>query len=779
MAGPLSGLRVMDVCQLAVGPWGASLLGQLGAEVIKIEVPDGDPIRNLLPHMEGVGTYYTSVNVSKKNIALDLKNPRHLEIALKIAERSDAFVENFRPGVMERLGLGYEAVSALNPDIVYCSSSGYGARGPRRREGSADGYARSFTGFDSINGPEGARPENFRSKGHIDHTCSAFVTQTLLAGLCARERFGIAQFIETSMMQATTVYQTSRIAEHFAGGHPAPMGSATTNLVPHQAFRTADAYIAVGVNTQEQWRRLCAALDLHGLAEDPRFADNAARVEHRAELVAVLEQAFEGRSSADSLATLEAHGVPCGPFLTFADLWASEHVQANEQIVERDHPWGAVKLGGAPWRFSATPASVVRAPGIDEHRAEVLALIEAEAPRRDGPRADPQPAAAPLDGVTVVELAQGIGAPFAAMQLGDLGADVIKVEPPGGDWTRTIGPPFVGEEGPVFLSLNRNKRGVVLDVEDAAERAALDGLIAGADVLVTDLAPAEAERLGLRYEDLAAANPELIHCNVTPFGERGPLRDKPGGEIVLQAMGDIWRYLGALDEPPLRLGADASAMAAGIFATQGVMAAVIHRARGGSGQKVEVSELGALLAIETQLNAAQSNDSLSGGWHLSAPTDPPEYELSARDLAVNFGFVRDQSGWAVLCERLGVPEEVASDPRWATTLDRTLNGQALIETFEPYTSRHSAADLQTMIEECGGIAVICNDYQSLFEDPQMREYEMVLQVEHPTLGPITTLGLPWGLPKTPASVRRPPPLLGEHNEAVLAGIGEVSHVAGG
>ena len=174
-----------------------------------------------------------------------------------------------------------------------------------------------------------------------------------------------------------------------------------------------------------------------------------------------------------------------------------------------------------------------------------------------------------------------------------------------------------------------------------ADRAALDGLIAGADVLVTDLAPAEAERLGLRYEDVAAANPELIHCNVTPFGERGPLRDKPGGEIVLQAMGDIWRYLGALDEPPLRLGADASAMAAGIFAMQGVMAAVIHHARGGNGQKVEVSELGALLAIETQLNASQSNDSLSGGWHLSAPTDPPEYDLSARDLAVDFGFVRD------------------------------------------------------------------------------------------------------------------------------------------
>ena len=777
MAGPLSGLRVMDVSQLAVGPLGAAFLGELGAEVIKVEVPDGDLIRTLLPHMNGVATYYTSVNVNKKNIALDLKNPRDLEIARGLAERSDVFVENFRPGAMERLGLGYEAVRALNPDIVYCSSSGYGSRGPRRREGSADGYARAFTAFDSFTGPVGGRAERFRSNGHVDHTCAAVVTQTVLAGLCARERFGIAQFVETSMMQAAAVYQTTRIAEHFAGGQHAPLGSATTNLVPHQAFRSADGYIAVGVNTQEQWRGLCAALGLPGLAEDARFADNAARVEHRAELLPLLERTFEGRSGADWLAVLEAHEVPCGPFLTFADLWASEQVQANEQIVEREHPWGAVKVGGAPWRFSGTPARVERAPAIDEHRDEVLALIEAEPPRRDGPRAQPQPAAAPLEGVTVVELAQGIGAPLAAMQLGDLGADVLKVEPPGGDWTRKVGPPFLGEEGPVFLALNRNKRGVVLDVEDGGGRAALDGLIAGADVLVTDLAPAEAERLGLRYEDLAAANPELIHCNVTPFGERGPLRDKTGAEIVLQAMGDIWRYLGRPDEPPLRHGQDVSAMAAGFFAVQGVLAAVIHRARGGHGQKVEVSELGSLLAIETQLNAAQSDDSLEGGWHLSAPTDPPEYDLYGSDLQVDIGFVRDQTGWLRFCERIGVPEDVAADPRWATTLDRTLNAEALGEIFEPYTRKYRAAELKEIIEECGGIAVVCNDYRSLFEDPQMVAYEMLRHLDHPTLGRIATVGLPWRLDETPGSLRRPPPLLGEHTDEVLEGIREASRAA--
>ena len=229
MAGPLSGLRVMDVCQLAVGPWGASLLGQLGAEVIKIEVPEGDPIRNLLFPTWTASVRTTPPSTSaRRNIALDLKNPRDLEIAPQDRRALRRLRRELPPG---RDG-------APRPRLRggECAQPGYRllllvrltARAAPAGERAAPTASRaSFTGFDSFNGPEGARPENFRSKGHIDHTCSAFVTQTLLAGLCARERFGIAQFIETSMMKATTVYQTSRIAEHFAGGQPAPMGSAS------------------------------------------------------------------------------------------------------------------------------------------------------------------------------------------------------------------------------------------------------------------------------------------------------------------------------------------------------------------------------------------------------------------------------------------------------------------------------------------------------------------------------------------------------------------------
>lgn len=770
MGGPLSGIRVVDVCQLAVGPWGASLLGQLGADVIKIEEPNGDPIRRLLPEQEGVGTYFTAVNQNKRNISLNLKDPEHIAIALALVERADVFVENFRPGAMERLGLGYEAVRQINPQIVYVSSSGFGNRGPRRMEGSADGYARSFTGFDMSNGPVGHPGERFRAKGHIDHTCSAFVTQAVMAGLVARTRFGIGQKVETSMMQATMVYQTSLIAQYFANGQQPPaLGSATANLVPHQGFKASDGYVAVGPNTNEQWRALCTAVGHPQLADDARFRTNRDRVLHRDALIPIIEGAIAGRSVQAWVDALTAVGVPCGPFMTFADLWASEQVQAIRGIVTNKHPWGETKVGGTPWQFSATPVEVTRAPGLDEHHAEIVAMIADTPPRREKLAAErPLPKLGPLEGIRIVELAQGVAGPMTAMQLSDLGAEVTKVEPPAGDWSRTLGPPMQGDEGPVFVQLNRNKRGVTLDVETEEGRAALRGLLADADVFISDLLPADAERLGLDYASLKAKHSKLIHCSMTPFGEVGPMRNRPGGEIVLQAMADIWRYLGSLDQPPGRLAADASAGAAAIFAVQGVLAAVHHRELTGEGQNVQVSDLAALMAIGTQLHAAQSDDSLRGGWHLSAPTDPPVYDLPSSTLGVDFGFMaRNEGGWERFCERINVPGELANDPRYNTGVAQVLNWDAFVQAFEPYTIKHTAIELKQIIEDVGGVGVICNTYDTLFADPQVEALEMLRSAEHPTLGQVKMLGLPWILDRTPGSIRSAAPVLGQHTVAVL------------
>ncbi|MCL0102013.1 CoA transferase, partial [Dehalococcoidia bacterium] len=577
MNGPLAGIKIVDVCQLAVGPWAGSLLGQLGADVVKIEDPKGDPIRNLQPSLNDVGTYYTTVNLNKRNIALDLKDPDDLSIALRLAERCDVFLENFRPGVMERLGLGYGALKDRNPQMIYCSVSGYGYEGPRRNEGGADGYIRSYTGFDSINGIPGS-PERFRTRGHIDHTTSAVVDQTILAALIARQRYGIGQRVETTMMQATMLYQTTRIAEYFATGKsPEPMGSATTNLAPNQAFSTSDNHIAIGIDSDSDWALLCDVLGRPGLASAREFAQNSARVENRQALMDIIEPIIATRSSDEWLKALHEKNIPSGPYLTFPELWTHPQLQQNQMAVEIEHPWGNVKVGGSPWTFSETPVRISRAPGKNEHRAQILAELD-QPPHRPKPHSG-KVVAEPIEGIQVVELSQGLAGPFAAMQLGDLGAQVVKVEPPNGDWTRYVGPPFVNDEGPIFLALNRNKKGVVLDVTSKSDLARLKKLIADTDIFLTDLSPTQANVLELSYDDLQATNKRLIYCSVTPFGENGPLKDSSGSEVVLQAMSDVWRYLGALDQPPLRLGSDAAAMAAGIFSLQGILAALLHRGK--------------------------------------------------------------------------------------------------------------------------------------------------------------------------------------------------------
>ena len=227
--------------------------------------------------------------------------------------------------------------------------------------------------------------------------------------------------------------------------------------------------------------------------------------------------------------------------------------------------------------------------------------------------------------------------------------------------------------------------------------------------------------------------------------------------------GNILERLGSR----LRLGTDAASMATGIFALQGTVAALICRERRGIGQKVEVSHLGAMLALETHLNAAQSNSSLSGGWHLSAPTDPVSHSPMAKDLPIELGFLGFNArsgggGWESFCRALGIPDEIAADPRFADRLGRVLNEEALRLILEHYFKHKTALELKKIIEDCGGRAVISNTYETLFRDPQVAAMEMLRELTHPKLGKIETIGLPWNLRKTPGSLRLPPPTLGQH-----------------
>jgi len=374
----LDGIRVFDLTLAAVGPWASKLLGQLGADVIHVEGPKPELAHNIPPRINGTGVLYISANYNKRNITLDLKDDADRAKALRIIEHCDVFVQNMRPGAVEKLGLGYDEVSRVNPEIIYVSASAYGRVGPMATEAGVDPLLQAFCGWSSITGPPGSGGEMFRHFAHLDLTTSSTIVEAVLAALLARRRTGRGQHVEIEMLAAALSLQTTRLAEYFAsptGEPPGPLGSAAATTVPHQAFRCQDGrWLAIGVEADEQWLRLCRAVDRPDLATEERYRTNRGRVAGRDRLIADLEGHLATKPLAWWALRLAREGVPHARLGDFDDLRHHPQVLANDFIGDIDTAhFGRIAVESPPWRFAATPASPVRAGGLSgEHTAEVL-----------------------------------------------------------------------------------------------------------------------------------------------------------------------------------------------------------------------------------------------------------------------------------------------------------------------------------------------------------------------------------------------------------------------
>ncbi len=376
MPGPLDGVRVFDLTLFMVGPWASMQLGSMGADVIHVEEPGS--IHNsriwVPPFMQGTSIGYIMWNLNKRSLLLDLKLEEDRETAYRLVETSDVFIENMRPGAVERLGMDYDTLSKLRPDIVYISSAGYGRQGPMAATPATDPTIQSFSGWCSINGSPGEKYQLYRHQTQLDANTGNYMAQAALLGLMAREQTGKGQRIDVSMLGAAAALQTSRLAEFFATGENPPLlGSGCVNTVPHQAFLCQDKeYLAVGVVKEEQWAPLCHVLELPELIEDPRFSSNRARVEHRDELLPLLEGSFVTKPRFFWSMRLGAQGVPCSRFFQWDELRYHPQITENEHIVQVDTPWGEIYTGGPPWKFSETPATMRPSPEPGQHMEEIL-----------------------------------------------------------------------------------------------------------------------------------------------------------------------------------------------------------------------------------------------------------------------------------------------------------------------------------------------------------------------------------------------------------------------
>lgn len=370
---PLDGIRVADFSRIFAGPLCSMTLGDLGADVVKIEPPGGDEARGFgPPWLGGEGMNFMALNRNKRSIALDLKSAGGREAALRLAAEADIVIENFRPGVAERLGIGWEELSAANPGLLYCSISGFGRRGPNSARPALDLVLQGASGVLDRQGRGG--PPQMVVITIADCYAAALAVQALLAALIARSRDGIGQRVEVTLYEAMLAAQAYRIVSP-AGDEP--QLPAASDIAPYGAFETVDGWITLAIVTDRSWDAFCRSLDLDELGADARLATNAGRVEHQDEVVARVASALRGQSTRELLGTLEAAGVPCGPVTRVEDLFFDEHVLENEIIVELEHPSaGRMWTLGVPFAMAGTPLSIRRpAPRLGEHSREVLAEL--------------------------------------------------------------------------------------------------------------------------------------------------------------------------------------------------------------------------------------------------------------------------------------------------------------------------------------------------------------------------------------------------------------------
>lgn len=375
--GPLLGMKVLEASHVMAGPTCGLMLADLGADVIKVErLPGGDDTRRAVPpQIRGESAAFMMMNRNKRGIGLNLKSEKGREVFRRLAGSSDVVIENFRKGTMEGLGLGYERLKSDHPGLIYCSLSGFGQTGPYAGRGGFDLIAQGMSGLMSITGEGPGRAPVKVGAPMTDITAGILAALGIVAAYAHRQRTGEGQLVDTSLLEAGIVHTYWQSAIYLATGvSPTAMGSAHPLMAPYQSFETRDGWINIGAANQANWERLLEVLGAPELGRDPRFADNAGRMSHLAELVEQLTPCFRSRTTASWLEEFQAAGIPAGPVLSIAAMHADPQVKARRMVTEVPHSrLGQVETLGAPVKFSATPASLTRgAPLLGEHTREVL-----------------------------------------------------------------------------------------------------------------------------------------------------------------------------------------------------------------------------------------------------------------------------------------------------------------------------------------------------------------------------------------------------------------------
>ncbi len=380
MPKPLEGIRVLDASRVLTGPFCSMILGDLGAEIIKIEIPGaGDDTRHWgPPFIGGESAYFLSVNRNKKSLTLNIKSDAGRDIFYELAAKCDVLLENFRPGVTEKLKIDYSTIAKINPNLIYCSITSFGQTGEYRERLAYDIVVQGMGGLMGITGEPG-RPPVRVGVALSDIGAGMYAAIAILGAIIARQRLGSGQWLDISLLDSTISWMTYMAADYFATDHsPERMGSAHPNIVPYQCFKTKDNhFITVAIGNDKLFREFCSAIQMENLADEPKFATNPARVAHRKELVAILEGVLVQKPRREWLKALTDTRLPAGPVYSMEEIFTDPQVLHRQMLVKLQHPKaGPINQIGIPMKFSETKPEIRTPPPLlGEHTDEILRTL--------------------------------------------------------------------------------------------------------------------------------------------------------------------------------------------------------------------------------------------------------------------------------------------------------------------------------------------------------------------------------------------------------------------
>ena len=757
MAGALDGIRIIDLTQGIAGPYTGMLLAEQGADVIKVEPPQGDAAR-------GTPGFHIW-NRSKHSVVADPATQDGLTFIQQLVASADIVLTDFQPGSDAYQSLSYEVLSQNNPGLIYCHLPAFGTTGPHATRYPDDALVAAVSGL--LGSQWSHRDGGVYLVIPIASYGAAFVaSSSIAAALFEREDSGLGQKLEVSWLAGAFAMNTGAALYHpdimrLFSGRMNPLGP----IPVYRLFKAQDDWLFVACGNPTFWNKLCLALDQPEWVSDLRYekAPWGILPEDRDELADRIAAIIETKPRAEWLQILRDNDIPCAPVTSRQEFMEFSQVIHNRLRVEVDDPQlGKTVQMGVPISLSGTPGAIQSpAPLLGQHTEEVkknaeVRMMNDERGTKTASPAQLSRSAAPLAGVLVLDFASYIAGTLGPMVLAQLGATVIKVESLGGDAFRAFGFGFLG--------WNQGKRGLSVNVNSPEGKEVVYDLVRKADVVVENLRPGATTRYGLDYQTLSTINPQLIYATVTAFGSSGPDHDYPGFDPLLQSRSGIMRAQGGHEHPPFYLTCGVCDYAAALLTAYGVSAALYARKKTGKGQHIETSLTAASMAVQSGNFIFYDGrpDMENGGpdlWGTGAvyriyPTADNSFFLA----------VTEDSQWQALCSVLGRAElKTQSFADIKSAAAESSLSQELAATF----AKKTTAQWMTILDESGVPCAPILPLPALFEDKHIAANELLTTHTHPQWGDVQQTGLFTKFSRTPAVLPYVAPMLGQHTAEVL------------